>query len=179
MYIREIMQPVQRTIEDISLINESVRKGYGLDFHGKESCGAIGNIKLICKSTLVPEKKARDTKRKHETNYNEIEDYTPVPTLDASDDEVNRRMKTMTTTITKTKKNIQQRRGRVRPQRWEENKRRRRRQQRPRRKSIILDEFQRRGGGILGGGPRRDDRRGISPMPIWEEEDHQREYNDD
>ena len=52
----------------------------------------------------MPGKKAQDTKRKHGTYYGEVEDDTPVATMDISDDEVNRRMKS-TTTKTITKKN--------------------------------------------------------------------------
>ena len=48
-------------MEDILLINEFEQKEYGLDVHGKESCGAIGKSKLSWKLTLVLAKKARDT----------------------------------------------------------------------------------------------------------------------
>ena len=48
-------------------------------------------------------RRRHETKRKHETNCVEVEDDTPVATLDISDDEVNRKMKTMTTTTTTTK----------------------------------------------------------------------------
>ena len=90
-------------MEDILIINKSVRKGYRLDVHGKESCGAIRKSNLSCKSTLVPENKARDTKCKHETNCGKVEDDMTVETLDISDDEVNRKMKMMTTTTMATK----------------------------------------------------------------------------
>ena len=39
--------------EYISLINELIQNGYGLDVHGKESCGAIGKSKLSLKLTPV------------------------------------------------------------------------------------------------------------------------------
>ena len=45
----------------------------------------------------MPGKKAQDTKRKHGTYYGEVEYDTPVATMDISDDEVNRRMKSTTT----------------------------------------------------------------------------------
>ena len=74
-----------------------------MDVHGKESCGAIGKINISRKSTLMPENKSQDTKRKHERNYVKVEDNTPGKTLDISDNEVNKKMKTRTTTTTAMK----------------------------------------------------------------------------
>ena len=90
-------------MEVISLINQLLQKEYGLDAHGKKYNGTIGNRKIIWKLMLAPENKAQDTKRKHETNCGKVEDDTPVATLEISENEVNRRTKTTTKTMTKMK----------------------------------------------------------------------------
>ena len=64
------------------LINESVRKGYGLDVHSKESCGTIRKSKFSWKLALVPDRKEQDTKRKYESDGGKVEDHTPVATFD-------------------------------------------------------------------------------------------------
>ena len=51
---------------------------------------------------LVLVKQAQNTKSKHETNYGEVEYNTPVETLYISDNEVNSKMKTITTKMTTT-----------------------------------------------------------------------------
>ena len=71
------------------LINEWVRKGYGLDVHGKESHRAIRKNKLIRKPIIVPTKKAQYTKRRHETNNAKVEEDLPVAKFYISDNEVN------------------------------------------------------------------------------------------
>ena len=65
----------------------------------KEYRGAIGKRKPIRKSNLVTEKNAQDKKRKHEIDCIKVKEDTPVATFDISDDEVNRKIKTMTTTM--------------------------------------------------------------------------------
>ena len=99
-YIRELTQPVLRSMQDISLINNLVQKGYGLDVHGKEYRGAISKSNLSQKLTSIPMKKARGTKRKYEKNCDKVDYGTPVAMLNISDDKEKMNMKTMTKTMT-------------------------------------------------------------------------------